>query len=81
MVPRCSRRLGAALARVPADLLVGLDIADPEAAAVIEDSALGGSDGMIGRRSGRCRRISAVNIADMLAAAERKGREGNAPAC
>lgn len=80
MFPLVPGDIAAALAApgVPADHPLGLLIADPEDAEVIEDAALGGSEGIIGRRRGKRRRVSAADIAAMRAAAERKGREGEA---
>jgi hypothetical protein len=63
---------------VPPEHPLGLLIADPADAAVIEDAALGGSEGVIGRRRGARRRVTAADIASRRAAADRNGREGEA---
>lgn len=75
-----SNDIGTALAvpGVPMDHPLGFLVASPEDSEVVEDAALGGSEGIIGRQQGKRRRVTAADIAAQRAAADRNGREGEA---
>lgn len=63
---------------VPDDHPLQFVVLDPEDAELVEDAALGGSEGVIARQRGRRRRVSAKEITTSRDAAERIGREGEA---
>jgi hypothetical protein len=63
---------------VPHDHPLQFVVLDPADEELVEDAALGGSEGIIARRRGRRQHVSAKEIASRRDAAERTGREGEA---